>query len=535
MAKVFSKYGFGYFIKEYHLTAYVPAHSAAKDTLSDPLTVRFRKILEELGPTYIKLGQMLSLHPDIIPPEFCKEFEKLQDNVFPIEFEKIKDVLEKEYGKPLGEVFKDFPSTPLASASLAQVYKVFLGNKEAIVKVRKPGVEEIVRADLDLLDFLVKHLEKHVKELQAYNLSGLLEEFKAYILNELDFTNENINIEILRKNFLHDNSVHIPLVYQKYCTDKVLVIEYINGTKLSDIKRFKDLGMETPKIARTLTECILKQIFIDGVFHADPHPGNIFILAGGKISLVDFGVLGRIDDDIRFSFAHFFIAAATKDAELLMKVLQNTGAMGYADESLVKRSFQLLLDKYFGMTLEEFNMNDFLNDFNRIVYLNKIRVLPNNFLLFKTLGILESEAKMLDPTLNLMLEIKRMAERVVEDEYSIARIARKIGAFSADVLYLLQNFPRDLISIIDEIKNGRLVIGFEHRNLEGLIGMLDKASNRLSFSMLVAAIIIGSALLVHTSGASFLGSHHQLGIAGFVVAGALGLWLVGSIMRSGKL
>lgn len=535
IARVFTKYGFSCYLKQFSFHAFAPKTPPAQDVCSQPFHSRIRIILEELGPTFIKFGQMLSLHPDIIPPEFCKEFEKLQDGVSAVEFEPIKRVLEDELKQPVDDIFDTLSSVPLASASLAQVYRVTLGRKEAIVKVQKPHLEEIIRADLEILEYLAHHLDKHSQEARVFNPKGLVEEFKIHILNELDFKNEMVNIETFRRNFRYDRTVHIPAVYDKFCTGKVLVVEHIKGVKLSDLKKIREQGLDTKKIAHSLTSCILKQIFVDGFFHGDPHPGNIFILPDGKISFIDFGVVGRIDDETKFTFAHLFVAAAAKDAEGMIKVLQQTGATGYTNETRLKVSVQQLLDKYYGISLEEFNMGNFLKDLTKVLYENKVHIAPDNFLLIKSLGILESEAKMLDPELDYALEIKRVSERILMDEYSASRILRKINSAAADILGLIQNLPKDLILIIDTLKKGELKIGFEHLNLEKLISMLDKASNRLSFSLITAALIIGSSLLMNTGAQTFLGPSHELGTMGYVAAAILGFWLVVSILRSGKL
>ena len=535
IARVFTKYGLSCYLRQFSFHAFAPKDLPATDVCSQPLHNRIRIILEELGPTFIKFGQMLSLHPDIIPPELCRELEKLQDGVNPVEFKPIKKVLEDELKQPIEDIFDDFSPIPLASASLAQVYKVTLGNKEAIVKILKPHLEEIIRADLEILEFLARHLDKHSKEARVFNPKGLVEEFKTHILTELDFNNEAVNIETFRRNFRYDRTVHIPIVYDKLCTDKVLVIEYIKGIKLNDVKKPHATELDTKKIAHALTACLLKQIFVDGFFHADPHPGNIFILPDGKISFVDFGVVGRIDDEAKFAFAHLFVAAAAKDPERMIKVLQQAGATGYTNETRLKLSLQQLLDKYYGITLEEFNMGGFLRDLTKVLYENKVHIPQDNFLLIKSLSILESEAKMLDPELNYALEIRRVSERIIKDEFSASRVMKKIGTAASDIFGLIQNLPKDLIMIIDTLRKGELKIGFEHLNLEKLISMLDKGSNRLSFSLITAALIIGSSLLINTNTQTFMGPSYHLGTMGFVAAATLGFWLVVSILRSGKL
>lgn len=535
IAGVFTKYGLGYLIQKFHLRRFSSTPAPRDDALNEPLSVRVRKIMEELGPTFIKFGQMLSLHPDIIPQEFCIEFEKLQDHVSSVEFAKIKEVIEKQYNKPLEEIFKDFPETPMASASLAQVYKVNIGHKEAIVKVQKPHVEEIIRADLDILEFLANYLDKHYKEARVYNPKGLLEEFKRYILNELNFENEVVNIETFRHNFRHNKTVHIPLVYDSLCSDKIIVIERIKGIKLSDIQKLKSSGLDLQKVAHTVIACVLKQIFVDGVFHGDPHPGNIFILPDGRVSFVDFGVVGRVYDEAKFAFAHMFIAAAEKDADEMLKVMRESMGVYYANESKLKVSLQQLLDKYYGITLADFSMNSFLKDMTQLLYENKVRISPDHLLLIKTLGILESEAKMLDPGMDFGMEIKHAAERMIKDEYSPARIFKKIGATAHDLFNLLQSFPKDLVSILTELRTGSLRIGFEHLNLENLINMIDKSSNRLAVGLIIAALVIGSSVLINAGAQTFLGSTRQLGAIGFVTGAILGVVLLIKVFGSGKL
>jgi len=533
IARVISKYGLGYLIVKFNLQKYAAKHVPAETLRNEPLSVRVRKILEELGPTFIKLGQMLSLRPDIMPPEYCKEFEKLQDNVPPVEFSLIKEVLEREFKKPLGKVFKDFPETPLASASLSQVYKVTLGNKEAIVKVLKPDVEKIVRADIEILAYLANHIDKNFPESRLYDPKGLIEQFKGYILNELNFNNEIVNIDTFRHNFLHDKTVYTPVIYDKLCTNRVMVIEYIEGIKLRDVQKLKKEGLDTGKIAQSLIACVLKQVFIDGFFHGDPHPGNIFVLLDGKIAFIDFGVIGRIDDVTRFGYAHVFAAAASNDVDMLMKVLKDSGGVGYyINEVRLRLSLSQLLDKYYGVTVENFNMNDFLTDLTKILHEHKVHIPADNILLFKALGMLESEARMLDPEINFTPHIQSVAEEIIKDEYSVERVAKKIRLIASDIFGLIQNLPKDIFTIINELKQGKLKIGFEHLNLEDLVAMLDTISNRLSFSLIISALIVGSSYLTQSTSSSFLGPVHRLGVLGFAVSGALGLWIIFKILRS---
>jgi ubiquinone biosynthesis protein len=535
IAGVCAKYGFGYILQRLPFHVLTAKKLSEKETIDLPLNVRLRKVLEELGPTFIKLGQMLSLRPDIIPFEFCKEFEKLQDNVPPVEFSGIKDVLEKEFKKPLNDIFKDFPETPLASASLAQVYEVKVHHKKAIVKVQKPGLREMIEADLEILEFLANQIDKHISEARLYDPRGLLQEFKTYITKELDFNNELINIEKFRYNFLEDDRIYFPAVYRQFCSDKVLVIEKVSGVKITDLEGIDALGLNRKKLVKIFVDCILKQIFIDGFFHGDPHPGNVFVMEDGRISFVDFGIVGRIDEDSKYKLVDVLIASFEKDAERIGDILMESDAVGETDERKLKLALELVLDKYHGISLEEFKMNDFLKGMAALMYENKVRLLSDNFLLIKTLAILESVGKTMDPELNFTLEVKKLMDAMIKEEYGIKRIGRKIQKVSRDMLNLVQNFPKDLVQIINEIKKGNLKIGFEHLNLENLISMLDKLSNRLSFSLIISALIIASSLLIQTNSQAMMGTAQHLGVFGFILAVILGLWLLINIMRSGKL
>ncbi len=535
IARVCARYGFGYLIQQLPFHPFASAHPSEKDVVNLPLSVRLRRVLEDLGPTFIKLGQMLSMRPDLIPYEFCKEFEKLQDNVAAVEFEKIKAVLEEEFKKPLHQVFKHFPEKPLASASLAQVYEVHWDHKHVIVKVQKPFLKETIHSDLEILDFLANLIERHIKEARPFNPRGLVEEFKTYILNELNFNDEVINIETFRKNFRDDETVHFPTVYKDLCSQKVLVIEKIKGIKINDLKRIEESGLDKKKIARRVVGCVLKQIFIDGFFHGDPHAGNIFVREDGRISFVDFGIVGRLDEPTKFKLTNILLAASDKDAEEIIDILRDLGALGHADEKRLKLSLEQLLDKYYGLSLEEFRMNEFLKDLTRLMFENKVRMLSDHFLLIKSLAMLETVDKMLDPESNLTIEVKALTEKIIKEERSVGKITKRVRKMGRDVLGLAQNLPKDVITILNEIKKGNLKIGFEHINLENLISILDKFSNRLSFSLIIAALIIGSSLLIQTNAQTFLGESHQLGVIGFVCAGILGFWLLVNILRSGKL
>ncbi|MDD4955828.1 MAG: AarF/ABC1/UbiB kinase family protein [Candidatus Omnitrophica bacterium] len=532
---VFVKYGFGCILEKIPFHPFVGKRPGKEDLCIIPLASRLRKAFEELGPTFIKLGQMLSLRPDVIPYEFCEEFEKLQDNVPAVEFNRIKEVIEANFHKPLSKIFKNFPAEPVASASLAQVYEVDFNGEKAIVKVEKPGLEKTIKTDIEIMEYVASLIEKHIKEAAVYNPKGIVEEFKKYIFKELDFRNEVVNIEKFRKNFKDRHKVYFPHVYRALSSDRILVTEKIDGIKISDLKSIEKHGFNKKRIARVIVSCVLKQMFIDGFFHADPHPGNIFILKNGRIAFVDFGIVGRLNEASKSWLTNIFLAAVDKDVERIIESFREVGALGRSDEARLKMQLLQMFDKYYGIELKEFNMGEFLNDTTKLLYENKVVVLPDFFILIKSLTMLESIGKMLDPEFNMTVEIKRLLDIAIKEERSPRKIARKFKRIGVDFFSLAQNFPRDILSILNDIKKGNLKIGFEHTNLENLISILDKLSNRLSFSLIIAALIIGSSVLINANTHTLFGASFHLGIIGFILAGILGLWLLINILRSGKL
>lgn len=532
---VFVKYGFGYLVEKIHLPSGISGAEPKEDLFHLSPEVRLRKVLEELGPTFIKLGQMLSLRPEILPYPFCKELEKLQDDVPGVEFEKIRAVIEDEFRKPINKVFKDFPRESLASASLAQVYQVKLKNEEVIVKVRKPGVEEIIMGDLEILEFLTSLLDRHWKGAGSYNPKGVLEEFKIYILRELNFNNELVHIERFKKNFRHSTTVCFPKVYKKFCTNKVLVMEKIKGVKISDLKRIRQLSLEPKAIAGVLADCILKQIFVDGYFHADPHPGNIFVQKDGRVCFLDFGIVGRINEDKKFKLADILIAGIERDADRIIELFRELGALEHTQDAKLRLSLEEMLDKYYGVTLEEFAMDDFFKDLVKIISENKVKILPDYFLLIKTIGMVEVVGKMLDEHFNIAVRTQKFVEGLIREKYSAGQITGRLKKFSKNTFDLLQNFPSDVTAIVNKVKKGELKVGFVHSNLENLISALDKVSARVSFSLIIAALIIGSSIIINSSKETLFGHAHHLGIVGYIMAAILGVWLLVNILRSGHL
>src|SRR3989338_3641452 len=319
IVRVFSRQGFGYLISTIKLSGHLPFTQRLKIRIAKEqetsAAVRLRLAFEQLGPTFIKFGQLLSLRPDLIPPEFVTEFEKMQDHVSIIPFSQIQPVIEQELQRPLHKLFSSFDQKPIASASIAQVYKARIGNKIVAVKVQRPAIRETIKTDIELMYKIAELLENHVPDLRNYHLPTLIHEFEKWTIKELNFKIEAHYAERIADNNKTNKLVKIPVIYQKYSTERVLVMEFIDGIPLHDIKLLQKKGINIRTVLKNGFEVFLKQVFIDGLFHADPHPGNILVMKGGRIALIDFGIVGQFDRKLKENTLDLFRTIIESDYE----------------------------------------------------------------------------------------------------------------------------------------------------------------------------------------------------------------------------
>ena len=536
--QVLIKYGFGYIVDRLNIKRRFIKFKPLKklDVFNQPAPVRVRKVLEELGPTFIKLGQILSTRVDLIPLEFCKELEKLQDEASAIEYEKAKAQIESELKQPIDKIFNNFSSQPVAAASLAEVHSAELKTGEkVVVKVQRPDMRRMITTDLEILYGLAKLAEKHIKESRIYDPVGAVDEFKKTILKEIDFNVEANNIERFRRNFKDDDIVYVPEVFRDLSTAKILTIERIEGIKVSDIERIEESGLNRKQIAINGANAVLKQIFIHGFFHADPHPGNIFVLDNNRIAFVDYGMVGHLDEETKVQFANLLTAVVEQDVSEMIESLIAVGVVEEVDVKKLGSDLTDLMDRYYGIPLKELEMGQFLMDTINVVSQNKIKIPPSLFLLSKALITIEGVGRKLDPEFNIATHIKPFVGKLVREKYSFRRIAKELRKFAKELYVFASSLPKDLGLIFNKIKKGNLKVEFEHKGLENLISQMDKVSNRIAFSVIIAALIIGSSIIMQTNkGPLFLG-FPVLGVFGFLVAGILGLWLVIAILRSGRL
>ena len=538
---VMIKYGFGDILERLRIEAYLRIRPRAfskpkgKELIKAREAIRVRMALEELGPTFVKLGQVLSLRPDLIPWNFVKEFRKLQDEVSPLAYGEVARLIEEELGDQPKDLFNQFDPKPLASASLSQVHPgVTLEGEEVVIKVQRPQIREIVEVDVEILHDLAKLAAQQLAEFSPYDPVGIVEEFSASIHRELDFVREGRNIERFAHNFQDDPTVYVPSVFWGLTTSKVLTMERIRGIKVTQIKELREAGLDPQRIAINGAQAILKQIFEHGFFHADPHPGNIFVLRENVIAPLDYGMMGRLDQEMRGALGALLAALVNQDVKRTTKILLR---MGGTQEGIDRRGFERevddLLNRYMGIPLSQLDMKDIFNEIFPLLSKYRLRV-PSDFALMgRALVTAEGVGRELDPDFDILPLAKPYLKKLMLKR--IGRWLRALQDLWEDLNDLFTHLPGDIEQILTKTKKGELVVKFEHRGLEHLILTLDKSSNRLSFSLIIAALIIGSSLVMQLNRGPQLFGFPIFGILGFLIAGLFGLWLVVAILRSGRM
>ncbi len=498
---------------------------------------RIRMALEELGPTFVKLGQQLSMRPFLFPLELIEELTKLQDEVAPFLFEKVKEIVERELKAPLEKNFFYFDPDPIASASLAQVHKaVTQAGEKVVVKVQRPEIKKIIDSDMSILKDLANLLDRYIPESRQYDPKGMVEELSKTFRREIDFKNEGRNIDIFAENFKEDKTVFVPKVYWELSTNLVLTMEYIEGVKVSNLQEIERRGLDRKVIAQNSGKAVFKQIFIDGFFHADPHPGNIFVLENNVIAPVDFGMMGKLSESAMDEMSDLLIAVVTWDAKAVVKVYEKAGILEEGiNLKALEADFNDFLYRYHKIPLSRLDMKSIVNELFYIIHRYNIQVQSELMLLGRALVTYEEVARMLDPDYNFINEAIPYVKKLAKRKYKPKVIMRDLLRGFHDLRDFLVGFPFELRKITQKIGKGELSFTLQHKGLERLILEIDRASNRISFALVVAAIIVGSSLIMRMEVGPYLFGYPLLGIMGYIMAGLLGIWLVIAILRSGRM
>ena len=538
------KYGFGHIVEQLNIDYYielgkriVSLGTASRELERLTQAARFRLVLEELGPTFIKLGQLLSTRSDIVPADVLQELQKLQDHTPAVPTDLIMAQIHQELGYPVEELFATFEETPLATASIAQVHRGTLKSGEQIVcKVRRPDIKAVIETDTDIMMGMAYLIEKHLPGGEMYDPVGLVKEFRRSIQRELDFSREGRTTDRFAANFADEETIHIPEVYWDLTGQTVLTLEYVSGIKISQHEELKQAGLDLKEIARNGADNFLKQVFIHGLFHADPHPGNIHVLPGNVICIFDFGMVGRLDEDLKLHLTELLLCVLRRDVDRLIMQLLYSGELH--DESNLKnlkRDLTEFIDDYYDILLQDLKVGKLLIDFVEILTEYQIKFPPNLLLLSRALFVMEGLGKQLDPDFNMVEQIKPFAEQIMKDRYSPSSIAKESAQVLQAYHALGKSLPKDIKEFINRINRNKFKIDVEHRGFERLINDLDKSTNRISFSMVIGSLIIGSSLIMQIDKGPVLFGFPILGLLGYTVAGILGLGLAIAILRSGRM
>ncbi len=491
-----------------------------------------RRALEELGPTFIKFGQVLSTRPDIIPPDVIAELKHLRENVPPFDSRQALDILASELERPVEQAFRRFDIVPTAGGSLAQVHRAQSHDGiELAVKIMRPGAAENVERDLDLMTEFASLLVRYVPEAEAFDPIGLVIHFARTIRREMDLTREARTLIQFQRLFRDDATLYVPRVMTNLSTRNVLTMEFVSGLRVDDLDALRAAGLSPDAIAANGARIFLKQAFQLGVFHSDPHPGNIRILSDGSLCLLDYGMIGILDEELRNLLVDLLQAVITRDLSTAVRLIRSLNPARHdIDVPLLKADLRDFIDTYYGLMLNEIDVGSLLSDFVRIITSHGIRCPGDLLLLTRALVTLEGVGKSLSPTFNVAEVLQPFLEDLIRQKYSPRRIAGQVIQEAADLFNLCRGLPGTVAEVLDKLKADQLKIEVEHKRLDRLITELDRSSNRIVISLILAALIVASSLVLKAEVNSY-----WISVPIYVVSSFLGIWLIYGVFRSGRL
>ncbi|BBO74975.1 ubiquinone biosynthesis protein UbiB [Desulfosarcina widdelii] len=540
---VFFKYGFEDIIELLKIDQYIEIGlqviSRNRKERMERLSraVRVRMAIEELGPTYIKLGQILSTRPDLVPVDFVRELAKLQDKVPSFPFSDVTRIIRDETGQPVDSLFDYLDPEPLASASIGQVHRARLKDGEEVaVKVQRPGIRKIVEVDLEIMLHLATLAERHIEELAHHRPVKIVEEFARSIEKEMNYTLEATSMERVARSFLHDDTVYIPKVYREATTERVLTTEFIDGVKVSLLDRLDDNGYDRKLITRRGADILLTQIFEHGFFHADPHPGNLFVLPKNVICLLDFGMMGSVERATREAFVELVDAVVRRDEPRTTRVLLKLTLWDEEpDMRLLGKDVADFMGEHLYRPLKDIHVGKLLQNMLELAAQHRMRIPPEIFLMMKAISTVEGVGLELDPDFDMIAHAEPFIKQVKLSRFSPRRLSSDALSIVAQYLDFIQEFPKDLLEITRTIRQKKLTFMLELKNMEKMLHTHDQISNRVSFAIIIAALIIGSALIVISKTPPLFYGISLIGIIGFLAAAIMGLWLLVAIIKKGKL
>jgi len=546
---VASRHGFGQLVEQLGLQRFFTLsrriisfekHPSIAHRISMP--ERLRLMFEDLGPTFIKFGQVLACRPDMLPIEYSREFLKLTDSVAPFPYTEVKKIIEEDLKATISSLFTSLDSVPVAAASIAQVHRATLRDGSAvIVKVQRPHIVRIIERDISIMRWLAELIEARFPEVAPYDLPGIIDEFAHTIKRELDFFIEASNATQLRRNFSDSSVLYVPQVYTEFSSKRVLVLEKISGIRIDEYERLDLEGYDRKDIARKGGAAYFKMVLQDGFFHADPHPGNIFVLPDGRLGLVDFGIMGRVTEENMEHFASIFLALANHDYDTLIRQYVELGFVSETSVDLeqfqreMKQDLVELLEPYYIMQVKQIDFGAYIDRVTHILLRHRLKLPSNLYLMDKSLITLEGILKQLDPEFNYFEAATPYVADLFRRRRNPIRVAQNMQRNMSEFVDTMTLLPRQIKSTFRKVTRGEIRINVHHEELQNLIRDIDKSSNRLAFSVITAAIIVASSIIIHSAQGPMLFGLPTFGLIGYVIAALLGLWILIGILRSGQL
>lgn len=539
IVSILARHGFGWLVAELNLRSLLPLHQRLGQTAEDEPSLQathLRLAFEELGATFIKLGQILSTRSDILPPAYIAELVKLQDAAPGIPRHRLVTVFEGALGAPPEEVFCEFDSTPLAAASIGQVHAACLPNgEEVVVKVQRPGVAEAIARDLNILLNLADLVTQHTAFGQQYDVRELVQEFAFSLGCELDYTREGQNADRFRQAFAGDPDIHIPKIYWEYTTERVIVMERLRGFKVNDLPALDIAGIDRKRIATNSVRLMLEEMFVHGFFHADPHPGNLYILPDGRIGMIDFGMMGRLDENLQEALTRMLLALSKGDSERMIDEMLTLGIVqGEVNHQVLKRDLNHMIICYATQSAQQMAAANIFNELTGLARRHHLRLPAELVLMAKVMAISEGIGLQLDPDFQFIPFAQPYLQQYWLQRRSPVRIGEKVAEGVIDVAEFGLTFPRRLTRLAAQLERGELGAQVNVRGLDVAQERMQRMVNQLSASILVGALIVGLSQFMHmVTPAGFVQEYagRFFGIL-FVVAVILGFWLLVSIVRS---
>ena len=540
--RVLIRHGFGDSVRRLGLADHLEraGHALRWDTAADLArlepAVQVRLAMEELGPAFVKLGQILAGRADLFGPEFIAEFEKLHSHVPAVPIEALLPQLSEDLGGEPETVFARFDATPLGAASVAQVHRARLHDgSEVVVKVRRPGIADTIDTDLRLLARLAAVVEAEIPALRPYRPQQLVRELARSLRRELDLASECRSAERIAANLAELPWMVIPKVHWAHTSERVNVQAFIDGVPGPALARVDELGLDRPLLARRGTRAMLKMIVEDGLFPADPHPGNVFYLPGDRIALIDFGMVGTITSRRRDDLLQLLLGLVEREPRAVADVLVDwAGTDGHLDLDALEGEIEAFVDQYHGAPLSDLDLGRMLTDVTAILRDHRLGLPPDMALLIKALITLEGMGRGLDPTFQMAGEALPVLRKAARDRYRPGVIANRVRRTLERALAVTEQLPQDVSRLLRSARRGRFQVGIELAHLKRVGDQIDRAANRLAMALVVAALIVGSSIVMTVGGGPTLMGLPAIGFLGFLGAFLGGSWLVRAIWRSSR-